>query len=140
MNDLYFLKDILASADIKEPNIKSKNGNLTRFVSKRGFSTGTTIGCLNGFLSRTRRYTPIGTFDSIDTAVLSYDDESGMFSRGGDSGAAIVGSNNEFVAMLNGGAGTSKDCDITYGTPMQWLWNNVIKPEFPDAILFFDSK
>jgi hypothetical protein len=113
-------------------------GDPTRFVFKRGHTTFTTIGRLNGFASRERCYGLLGNFDSVGAAVYPYDNDSGPFSRGGDSGAAIVGAKNDFVALLTGGTGVTDYSDITYGTPMEWLWNDVIKVQFPDAILFFD--
>lgn len=38
-------------------------------------------------------------------------------SRGGDSGAAIVGANNDFIAQLTSGSGPTDSSHITYGTP-----------------------
>lgn len=135
---IYLLKVILAAAKIKDPNSQDIKGDPTRFVFKRGHTTRTTIGCLNGFESHQRRYGLLGNFDSVEAAVYPYDNESGPFSHGGDSGAAIVGANNDFVAQLTGGAGATDSSDITYGTPMEWLWNTVIKAKFPNAVLFFD--
>jgi hypothetical protein len=134
---IYLLKIILAAADIREPNSLDLKGDPTRFVIKRGLTTRTTVGRLNGFESYQRRYGLFGSFSSNEAAVFPYDNDSGPFSRGGDSGAAIVGANKDFVAQLTGGAGATNSPDITYGTPMQWLWNNVIKAEFPNAVLFF---
>ncbi|TEB30724.1 hypothetical protein FA13DRAFT_1764439 [Coprinellus micaceus] len=135
---LYLLETILAAAQISEPNSQDIKGNPTRFVIKRGHPTLTTVGRLNGFESRKRLYSLIGNFDSVEAAVYPYDNDSGPFSRGGDSGAAIVGANNDLVAQLTGGTGPTDSSDITYGTPIEWLWNDVIKVEFPDAVLFFD--
>ncbi|KAK1224294.1 hypothetical protein PQX77_012802 [Marasmius sp. AFHP31] len=134
---IYQLKVILAASKIGEPNSQDINGEATRFVFKRGLGTLTTVGRLNGFESRTRYYGLLGNYDSVEAAVYPYNNDSGPFSRGGDSGAAIVGANNDFVAQLTGGAGPTDSPDITYGTPMEWLWNDVIKVEFPDAVLFF---
>ncbi|KAJ2913566.1 hypothetical protein MD484_g6826, partial [Candolleomyces efflorescens] len=136
---LYQLKAILAATKIQEPNSQDIKGDPTRFVIKRGVATLTTVGRLNGFESHQRRYTLLGTFDSVEAAVYPYNNNSGPFSRGGDSGAAIVGANNDIVAQLTGGAGSTGSSDITYGAPMEWLWNVVIKGEFPDAALFFDN-
>lgn len=149
---LYQLQDILPANKITEPNTKDPEGDPTRFVIKRGRTTATTIGRLNGFESRQRRYSLFGNFDSIEMAVFPYGRDSiekavfrhgckklGPFSRGGDSGAAIVGANNDFVAQLTGGTGHGDSSDISYGTPMEWLWNDVIKAKFPDAVLFFPS-
>ncbi len=136
---LYQLKVILDAAEIKEPNSQDIKGDPTRFVIKRGLKTHTTVGRLNGFESYRRIYGLLGNFDSIEAAVYPYDNDSGPFSRGGDSGAAIVGAKNDIVAQLTGGAGPTDSSDITYGTPMQWLWNFVIKREFPNAVIFFDN-
>ncbi|CAE6482981.1 unnamed protein product [Rhizoctonia solani] len=135
---IYLLKVILAAAKIKEPNSQDIKGDPTRFVFKRGLTTRTTVGRLNGFESRTRRYGLFGHFDSVEAAVYPYDNDSGPSARGGDSGAAIVGANNDFVAQLTSGTGSIGSSDITYGTPMEWLWYDVIKAEFPNAALFFD--
>lgn len=135
---IYLLRTILAATKIREPNSQDVKGDPTRFVIKRGFTTLTTVGRLNGFKSYLRRYGLLGNFESIEAAVFPYDNDSGPFSRGGDSGAAIVGANNDFVAQLTGGAGVTDSSDITYGTPMEWLWEQVIKKKFPNAILFFD--
>ena len=135
---IYHLRTILAAAKIKEPNSQDVKGDPTRFVIKRGFTTLTTVGRLNGFKSYLRRYGLLGNFDSTEAAVFPYDNDSGPFSRGGDSGAAIVGANNDFVAQLTGGVGVTDSSDITYGTPMEWLWEQIIKKRFPNAILFFD--
>ena len=133
---IYQLKAILAAAKIKEPNAKDVHGDPTQFVFKRGSTTRTTVGRLNGFESRARRYGLFGNLDSVAAAVYTYDSDSGPFSRG--EGAAIVGADNDIVALLSGGVGSTGSSDITYGTPMEWLWNHVIKIEFPDAVLFFD--
>ncbi|KAJ3769869.1 hypothetical protein FB446DRAFT_810223 [Lentinula raphanica] len=138
-NRLYQLKHILAAAKFKEPDSQDKKGDPTRFVFKRGPSTLTTIGRLNGFESYERRYSFLGHFDSVQAAIYPHDKKSGLFSSLGDSGAAIVGTDNDLVAQLNAGTGSASDsCDIIYGTPMEWLWT-VIQAEFPNAVLFFDD-
>lgn len=135
---LYQLKVILDAAKFREPNSQDFKGDPTRFVIKRGHKTRTTVGRLNGFESRQRLYSHFGHLDSVEAAVYPYDSDSGAFSRRGDSGAAIVGANEDFVAQLTGGAGLTNYSDIAYGTPMQWLWNDVIKVKFPNADLFFE--
>ena len=136
---MYLLRVILSAASIGKPNSKEIKGDPTRYVMKRGPATLTTVGRLNGYDSYERRYSLTGSFNSVEAAILPYDSRLSPFSRGGDSGAAIFGANNDFVAQLTGGAGPTDSSDITYGTPMEWLWNNVIKAEFPNAILFFDG-
>ncbi|KDQ10479.1 hypothetical protein BOTBODRAFT_163776 [Botryobasidium botryosum FD-172 SS1] len=135
---LFKLEAILPAAKIKESNNQDLKGDPVRSVIKRGHTTFTTIGRLNGFESHERRYSLLGKFDSVEAAVYPYDNNSGPFSRGGDSGALIAGPEAEFIALLTGGTGPTDSSDITYGTPMEWLWNQVIKPQFPDAVLCFD--
>ncbi|KAJ3765566.1 hypothetical protein FB446DRAFT_677207 [Lentinula raphanica] len=129
------LKNILDDAKAQGPN----NGEPMRFVFKRGTTTLTTLGRLNDFDSYVRRYDISGYFDFVHAAVYRYDNDSGPFSRLGDSGAAIYGTNNVIVAQLIGGAGSLTDIDITYGTRMEPLWK-VIKEQFPTAHFFFDDR
>ncbi|KZS93092.1 hypothetical protein SISNIDRAFT_474567 [Sistotremastrum niveocremeum HHB9708] len=124
---------------LQVPNSQDIKGDPTRFVIKRGHTTLITIGRLNGFESHKRHYGLLGNFNSIEAAVYPYDNNSGPFSRGTDSGAAIIGTNHDFVAQLTGGTGSTDSSDITYGTPMEWLWDKVIKVEFPRAVLFFNG-
>jgi hypothetical protein len=128
----------MSAAQVKEPNNLDLNGDPVRYVIKRGHTTFTTIGRLSGFESHKRQYGLLGSFDSIETAVYPYDKHSGPFSRGGDSGALIVGPEGEFVALLTGGTGPTDSSDITYGTLFEWLWEAIIKPKFPGAALSFE--
>ncbi|KAJ3821936.1 hypothetical protein F5880DRAFT_1485141 [Lentinula raphanica] len=139
-NCLYQLRSILAAVKIGQPNTLTAEGDSVRFAIKHGASTLTTIGCINGFQSFKRNYCSLDQFDSLEVAVYPYNAKSGPFSARGDSGAAIVGTNNDIIALLTGGHTSQKDSlDITYATPMEWLWNSVIKKKYPSAILFFDD-
>ncbi|KAF8273832.1 hypothetical protein EI94DRAFT_1769038 [Lactarius quietus] len=135
---LFRLGAILSATKICEPNNQDHNGDPVRYVIRRGLTTHTTIGRLAGFESHVRRYFVLGNVDSVEVAIYPYNNTSGPFSRGGDSGALIAGSLAEFVALLTGGTGPTDSSDITYGSPMYWLWNDVVKPQFPGAELFFD--
>jgi hypothetical protein len=132
------LRGILSAEELRTPNNKNHNGNPMRYVIKRGLATLTTIGCLTGFESHVRRYFVLGKRDSVEAAVYPYDNHSGPFSTGGDSGSIIVDALGKFVALLTGGAGPTNSSDITYGSPMFWLWK-VIKAEFPGANLYFED-
>jgi hypothetical protein len=137
-NRLYHINKTLAADKIREPNNRDLNNDPVRFVIKNGHTTGTTVGRLNGYESHKRQYDAFGTFDSIEAAIYPYDNNSPAFSRAGDSGAAIVGTDNDFVALLTGGSGVTESSDITYGTPMEWLWKKIIKTKFPGAVVLFD--
>ncbi|KAI9436716.1 hypothetical protein H4582DRAFT_2078415 [Lactarius indigo] len=84
-------------------------GDPVRFVIKRGHATLTTIGRLSGFKSHQRRY------------GLRW----GLWGPYRQFRSRIHG-------PLTGGTGPTDSSDITYGTPMYWLWGDVIKPQFPE--------
>lgn len=109
-----------------------------RYVIKRSLRTLTTIGCLNGFESHVRRYSALGHRDSVEAAVYSYDNYLAPFPRGGDSGSIIVDPVGKFAALLTSGTGLTDSSDITYGSPMHWLWE-IIKDQFPGANLSFED-
>ena len=98
----------------------------------------TTIGCLTGFESHVHRYFALDSRDSVEAAVYPYDNDSGPFSRVRDSGSIIVDALGKFVALLTGGTGPTDSSDITFGSPMYWLWET-IKVQFPGANLYFED-
>ncbi|OAX32974.1 hypothetical protein K503DRAFT_804768, partial [Rhizopogon vinicolor AM-OR11-026] len=91
--------------------------------------------------SHVRRYSALGSRDSVEVAVLSYNGHSGPFSKPGDSGSIIVDALGKFVALLTSGTGStdSDSSDITFGSPMYWLWE-IIKAQFPGANLYFEDE
>ena len=126
----------LSPSKINQPNAQDHSDN---FVIKRGLATRTTIGHSTKFESYTRRYCPTGDpLDSIEAPIYAYDNTSDPFSGRGDSGSLVVGPRDEFVSLLTGGAGPPECSDITYSTPMHWLWEDVIKPQYPGACLDFE--
>ena len=136
-NRLLKLRGILSAEEICPPNPLPEEPPI-QYVIKRGLTTFTTIGRLNGFESHVRRYSVLGNRDSVEAAVHSYNNKSGPFSKDGDSGSIIVDALGKFVALLTGGSGLTDASDITYGSPMYWLWE-IIKVQFPGANLSFDD-
>lgn len=132
------LQGILSAEEMHKPDNKDHKGDPMRYVIKRGHTALTTIGCLTGFKSHVRHYSTLGSYDSVEAAIISYDNKSGPFSSGEDSGSIIVDPLGKFAALLTGGTGPADAPDITFGTPMYWLWE-VIKTEFPDASLDFEG-
>jgi hypothetical protein len=132
------LRGILSAKEIRTPNNKDHKGDPMRYVIKRGLATLTTIGCLTGFESHVRRDFALSSRDSVEAAVYPYDNDSGPFSRGGDSGSIIVDALGKFIALLTGGTGPTASSDITFGSPMYWLWE-IIKARFPGANLYFED-
>ena len=132
------LRGILSENEILKPN-KNLEGDSANHVMKHGLATLTTIGCLNGFKSFVRRYYMLGSLDSIEAATYPYVNDTGPFSRRGDSGSIIVDSLGKFVALLITNTGsTASFSDVTYGMPIDLLWE-VIKAEFPGADLYWDE-
>jgi hypothetical protein len=134
---LFKLRGILTQEEIRTPNNKTPQGDPTRRVIKRGITTLTTVGSLSGFLSHVRRYFATGNIDSVEVAIHPHND-SGPFSRDGDSGSVIVDALGRFVALLTGGTGKTDSSDITFGTPMYWLWP-LILAKFDGASLYWDD-
>jgi hypothetical protein len=141
------LRGILSAAEIRTPNNKNHKGEPMRYVIKRGLTTLTTIGCLTGFESHVRRYFTLGFRDSVEAAIYPYNKNSGPFSRPGDSGpfarpgdsgSIIVDAVGKFAVLLTSGTGAANYSDITFGSPMHWLWE-VIKDKFPGANLYFED-
>ena len=56
----------------------------------------------------------------------------------GDSGSIMVDAHGKFVALLTGGTGPTDSSDVTFGTPMHWLWD-IIKAQFSGASLYFED-
>ncbi len=129
------LHDILSAKEICTPNNRGGKDGRIRYVVKRGLLTHTTIGCLNGFGSHVRRYSILGSRDSVEAAVYPYNPGTGPFSKHGESGSIIVDTLGKFAALLTAGTDSS---DVAYGSPMFWLWE-IIKVEFPDASLCFED-
>jgi hypothetical protein len=139
LDRLFRLRDILPAAEIIDPNSRDHNGNPVRYVIKRASTKRTTIGCLGGFDSYQRRYNSLGHMDSIEMAIFSYNDDSGPFSRPGDSGAVFADSHAKFGGLVTGGTRPIDSSDVTYATPMVWLWNKVLKINYSRANLYFED-
>jgi len=137
---LFKLSGILTDHQIRHPTGRDLENNPVRYVIKDGLTTGVTIGCLAGFESKVRLYGLAGTFTSVEAPVLPYgkNEHFGPFSKGGDSGALVAGPDGQFVSLLTGGTGPTDSVDITYTTPIHWLWE-IIKAQFQGADLYFDD-
>ncbi|KEP49280.1 hypothetical protein V565_103710 [Rhizoctonia solani 123E] len=133
------LQGILTAEQVKNPETKNLQGNPFRRVLKRGFTTNTTVGTVTRYMSFVRKYFPTGNLESIELPIIPHENETGTFSKGGDSGSTIVSPHGEFVSLLTGGTnkGTGGS-DITYSTMFEWVWELVLA-EFPDANLYFEN-
>lgn len=133
------LRGMLTADQVNNPNSLNLQDDCVRRVIKRGFSTNTTVGTLNKFKSYARKYFSTGNIESLEIPILSHENDTGSFSRGGDSGSTIVTPIGEIVALLTGGPTSLTDSsDITYATLFEWIWELVLE-EFPGANLYFDD-
>lgn len=135
------VQGIIDDERMRHPDTMGQDGEPCPLVVKHGYTTGTTIGRANGTLSVVRRYKAGGGAvegDSLEWVILNYDNKSKVFSKGGDSGSAIVDINSHIGGMLTGCSGSTDAFDITYATPFQWHLNR-IKAKFPNAHLNVDE-
>jgi hypothetical protein len=66
--------------------------------------------------------------ESLELLILSHENESGTFSKGGDSRSLIVSALGEFVDLLTGGTNKGTNgSDITFATLFEWVWELVLK-------------
>jgi hypothetical protein len=127
------LRDILAEDHMRNPDTLDHDNEPCLFVIKNGNATGVTIGRATGIFSFVRA--DLTGQGSKEWAIYNYDNKSGVFSAPGDSGSTIVDGLGRIGGLLTGGAGKTETSDVTYSTPMFWLWPR-IKQHFPNAHLY----
>ena len=121
---------------MRNPQHVDVHGEKCLLVVKNGFTTGTTIGRVNGLESYTRIYKEYNiNQESIEIAVLPYDEMHDEFSDAGDSGSVVLDRAGRIVEILTGGSGVTDGTDTTYLTPYWWIQEQV-KDKFPDWFLY----
>ncbi|KAI9453238.1 hypothetical protein BJY52DRAFT_850915 [Lactarius psammicola] len=136
---LLILRNILTAQQISNPNNKTLEGDLIHRAIKRGFTTNTTVGTISRFMSFVRKYFPTGNLESIELPILPHENETGTFSKGGDSGSTIVSPKGEFISLLTSRTNKGTDgSDITYSTVFEWVWELVCE-QFPGANLYWND-
>ena len=137
---LITLKGMLTADNINNPNILDTMGDRVRRVIKRGSKTKTTVGTLTRFLSFVRVYFSNNTTaESLELPILPHENETGFFSKEGDSGSVIVSPSGEFVGLLTGGTNKGTDgADITYATLFEYIWE-LVQEQFPGADLYWED-
>lgn len=127
------LHDMITEACMRDPDMLDHDNKTCLFVIKNGNATGITIGRATGIFSFVRA--DLSGQGSKEWAIYNYDNKSGVFSARGDSGSIIVDGLGRIGGLLTGGAGKTETSDVTYSTPMFWLWPR-IKQHFPNAHLY----
>ncbi|KAH8119558.1 hypothetical protein DFH11DRAFT_1838878 [Phellopilus nigrolimitatus] len=132
-NRLLPLRGMITEELMRRPDMLDHDNEACLLVIKSGNATDVTIGRATGIFSFVRDE-ETGE-ESKEWAIYNYDNESGVFSKGGDSGSIIVDGLGRIGGLLTGGTGKAETSDVTYATPMWWLWPR-IKQHFPDASLY----
>lgn len=127
------LRGMISEQLMRAPDMLDHNNDACLLVIKNGNSTGVTIGRATGIFSLVRD--DDSGEESMGWAIYNYDNKSGVFSAPGDSGSIVVDGLGRVGGMLTGGTGKTETSDVTYVTPMWWLWPR-IKQQFPDANMF----
>jgi hypothetical protein len=127
------LRDMITEECMREPDMLDHDNVTCLLVIKNGNATDVTIGRATGIFSFVRD-DETGQ-ESMGWAIYNYDNKSGEFSAPGDSGSIIVDRLGRIGGLLTGGTGRTETSDVTYATPMWWLWPR-IKQHFPNAHLY----
>jgi hypothetical protein len=122
------LRDMISEERMREPDTCGHDNEPCLLVVKNGSATDVTIGRATGIFSFVRD-------DDTGEESTDYDNQSGAFSAPCDSGSIIVDGLGRIGGLLTGGTGKTETSDVTYATPMWWLWPR-IKKQFPDAHLY----
>ncbi|KAI0310769.1 hypothetical protein OF83DRAFT_1070010 [Amylostereum chailletii] len=126
------LSGLISEELMRCPDMLDHNRKPCLFVIKSSNTTGVTIGRATGIFSFVRDK---GTgVESKEWAVYNYDKKSGVFSACGDSGSIVVDGRGRIGGLLTGGAGKTETSNVTYITPMFWLWPR-IKTHFSNTHL-----
>lgn len=124
---------MISEERMRDPDVLDHNNEACLLVIKNGSATGVTIGRATGISSFVRD-DETGQ-ESMAWAIYNYDNNSCAFSAPGDSGSIIVDGLGRIGGLLTGGTGKTETSDVTYATPMWWLWPR-IKQHFPNAHLY----
>lgn len=132
---LLSLSDIISEEMMCKPDILDTKDGTYLHVIKNGIASGVTIGRATGMFSFVRD--EVTGQVSKEWAIYNFhrDRKITEFSAPGDSGSIIVDGLGRIGGLLTGGTGKAEAIDVTYATPMWWLWPR-IKKHFPNAHLY----
>ena len=128
---LFPLSGMITEELMRAPDMLDQDNERCLFVIKNGGSTGVTIGRATGCESFTNDKDEV---IAKEWAIFNYNRKSDVFSDLGDSGSIIVDRFGRIGGLLTSSTGMTKTSDVTYATPMWWLWPR-IKEHFPNAHL-----
>ena len=136
-NHLLQFHSTLSNAEMLNPNPSNVDdrGDPTIMVFKHGYGSGLMVGCLNNIhliLCKAFR-TKLCEYPR-EVAVLPHTSKSGAFSKGGDSGMAVINSWGAIAGMLTSGSRPSMVPDCAYITPVTFLLKCLKEHCFPANI------
>ncbi|KAI0801257.1 hypothetical protein C8Q74DRAFT_1214903 [Fomes fomentarius] len=132
---LLSLSGIISEEMMCKPDMLDTKDATYLHVIKNGIASGVTIGRATGMFSFVRD--DVTGQVSKAWAIYNFhrDPKITGFSAPGDSGSIIVDGHGRIGGLLTGGTGKEEAIDVTYATPMWWLWPR-IQEHFPNAHLY----
>ena len=120
------LQGTITEEEMLNPKTYDRYGVPCIKVLKHGMATDVTVGRANNVFSFSRYYDDQGVIgDSMEWAILSYDNKSGPFSCPGDSGSVVVDGAGRIGGLLTGGSGNTDFMDVTYVTPISFILDTI---------------
>ena len=120
------LQGTITEEEMRNPKTNDSYGVPCIQVLKLGMTTDVTVGRANNIFSFSRHYDDKGVVgDSMEWAILPYDNNSGPFSCPGDSGSVVVDRDGRIGGLLTGGSGHTDATDITYVTPISFILDTI---------------
>lgn len=121
------LRDTIPFEEMRKPTTLDQNGDHCITVLKRGRTSGLTVGRANGIDSYVRYYDSVSVppETSREWTIISYDGDSGAFSRKGDSGSVVVDGRGHIGGLLTGGDGATERSDLSYVTSIDFLLKHI---------------
>ncbi|KAH9967644.1 hypothetical protein BGW80DRAFT_1462153 [Lactifluus volemus] len=123
-DNLVKLQDTVPERDLTNPLMLDLNSDPCLVVFKNGAKSGTTIGKANTVSSYTRTYFSGQErgWQSREWPVIPTDNESGAFSKKGDSGSCVADAFSRIGGIVIGGASSgTESSDVTYVTPISFI-------------------
>jgi hypothetical protein len=116
-NRLLPLQDVISEALMRHPDVLDYDGEVCLYVIKNGLTTRVTIRRTTDIFSHVREYFYNQSSQAyMEWPILPYDNDSGIFSAGGDFGSVIVDGRGRDGDLLTGGAGKTTSSDVTHAT------------------------
>ncbi|TFY68395.1 hypothetical protein EVG20_g3582 [Dentipellis fragilis] len=127
IDHLIRLKGTIPDEEMRYPPILDRDEGPYTKVIKRSSTTGLSVGRANDVFSYARYYDDdnLRAETSKEWAILPFNSTPQGFSETGDSGAVVVDCHGRMGGLLTGGAGKTDRLDLTYATPVNFLFKRM---------------